>query len=410
MLEPIAITGVGVVSPLGQGTDTLWHNLSNGVSGVSQVDVPVDCRCSIGAMVSDFDETCLTPQESRKYDLFIRYAVQATADAISSSGITTEQLATDRVAVTLGSGIGGIKTIEDNHSKLLQSPRKVSPFFIPGTIINMTSGLIATKFGVKGASLSTVSACSSSAHSVALGAMLIETGQADIVIVGGSEYATNNIGISGFAAMRALSTRNDDPQAASRPWDQDRDGFVIGDGAAVMILESQSSMRKRGAAPHAYLVGYGMTSDGYHITQPSPDGEGAKRAMQQAMVSGRLNPGDIGYVNAHATSTTLGDKAELHAISNTFGHLNHKPKISSTKSMHGHLLGAAGALEALISVLALNNQIVPPTINLVNSEDDYGFDLVPHHAIAHKMSYALSNSFGFGGTNVSLALAHPSAI
>lgn len=404
MREEVLVTGCGFVSPLGSDYQTLWTNLKAGKSGVRQIDVIDGSRVSMAAKVQEYHLE-LDEKEARKYDPFIQYAFQATKNAIADAVLDPEMLASPRVAAVISSGIGGLQTIQDNHNKLKVSPRRVSPFFIPGTIINLATGLIATHYGIQGPSFSPVSACASSAHSIAIAAMLIETGQADIVIAGGAEYASTDLSIAGFAALRALSTRNDEPEAASRPWDKARDGFVIGDGAAVLILESKAHADKRQARALGQLVGYGMTSDGYHITSPDPEGDGAKRAMDNALRHAGVMPVDVGYINAHATSTPLGDLAELSAINKVFADAKKDLKISSTKSMHGHLLGAAGAFEAIISLMVMRHGWVVPTINLHEPEDDYGFDLVALQAQQHDVQIAMSNSFGFGGTNVSLVFA-----
>ena len=400
MLRQVAVSGVGLISSLGCDPSSVWSAISNGVSGVTKIGhLPEDVRVRIGAVVGDYPLD-LPESESRKYDSFILYAYQAAANAIKDAGLTEADLKTDRCAVLLTSGIGGIRTIQDNQMKLIDSPRRVSPFFIPGTIINLAGGLVASRFGIQGVNFAPVSACASSAHSIALGAMLIETGQADVVLVGGAEAAATDLSISGFASLRALSTKNDDPSRASRPWDKSRDGFVIADGAAVLVLESKEHLEARKRKARGYVVGYGMSSDGYHITQPHPEGTGATLAMKRALAHAQLDHDGIDYVNAHATSTPLGDLSELNALYQVFG--QRALKVSSTKSMHGHMLGAAGAYEAAISIMALEHQVVPPTINLDDPESSFGYDLVPHYAQNHSMDYVMSNSFGFGGTNVSL--------
>lgn len=400
MLKQVAVSGVGLVSALGCDAESVWSGISQGRSAVSEIsNLPEHMRVRIGSVINDYPLD-LPESEARKYDPFILYAYQAAASAIQDAGLTAEHLQTHRCAVLLTSGIGGLSSIQDNQMKMMQSPRRVSPFFIPGTIINLAGGLVASRFGVKGVNFAPVSACASSAHSIALGAMLIETGQADLVLVGGSEAAATDLGMSGFAALRALSTRNDEPERASRPWDKGRDGFVIADGGAVLVLESQAHLESRQGVAKGYVAGYGMSSDGHHITQPHPEGVGATLAMKQALAHGELSPDQIDYVNAHATSTPLGDLSELYAIHQVFGQ---RPlNVSSTKSMHGHMLGASGAYEAAICLMALKHQCAPPTLNLDDPEDSYGYDLVAHQAKKAAMQYAMSNSFGFGGTNVSL--------
>jgi 3-oxoacyl-[acyl-carrier-protein] synthase II len=400
MSKRIAVSGVGLVSALGCDPQSVWSGISSGKSAVSEIcDLPAGTRVRIGSLVGDYSLE-LPESEARKYDPFILYAYQAASSAIKDSGLTEAHLQSHRCAVLLTSGIGGLHTIQDNQMKMVQSPRRVSPFFIPGAIINLAGGLVASQFGLKGVNFAPVSACASSAHSIAVGAMLIETGQADVVLVGGSEAAATDLGIAGFASLRALSTRNDEPKRASRPWDKNRDGFVISDGAAVMVLESEEHLLSRQGKARGYLSGYGMTSDGYHITQPHPEGMGAALAMKQSMAHAGLTPDHIDYVNAHATSTPLGDSCELHALHQVFG--QRELNVSSTKSMHGHMLGAAGAYEAVICLMALQYQVAPPTINLDDPEDSFGYDLIAHQAKQTKIDYAMSNSFGFGGTNVSL--------
>ena len=400
MAKRIAVSGIGLVSALGCDVQSVWSGISKGKSAVSEIcNLPTDTRVRIGSLVGDYSLD-LPESEARKYDPFILYAYQAASSAIKDSGLSEAHLQSHRCAILLTSGIGGLKTIQENQMKMVHSPRRVSPFFIPGTIINLAGGLVASRFGIKGVNFAPVSACASSAHSIAVGAMLIETGQADVVLVGGAEAAATDLGIAGFASLRALSTRNDDPERASRPWDKSRDGFVISDGGAVMVLESEEHLISRQAKAKGYLSGYGMSSDGHHITQPHPEGVGATLAMKQAMTQGGLTPDHIDYVNAHATSTPLGDLSELNALHQVFG--KRELHISSTKSMHGHMLGAAGAYEAAICLMALEHQVAPPTINLDDPEDSFGYDLVAHQAKQTRIDYAMSNSFGFGGTNVSL--------
>ena len=410
MKNAIAITGMGVISPLGLSVDSSWESAKNGQSGIKAIHVQDGVRSAIGGLVQDFTDNFMGPKDVKKYDKFIRFAYEATHQAIIDSQLDIENLQKDGVAILLTSGIGGLRSIEDNCIKAQISPRKISPFFIPGTIINMASGLLATELGIKGPSFSPVSACASSSHSIALAAMLIETGQADVVIAGGAEASIDSVGLSGFSQMRALSTRNDNPQAASRPWDKNRDGFVLSDGAGVVILESQAHLRQRNGRAKAYLTGYGMTSDGYHVTSPDPDGDGARRAMELALAKSAISIHDVGYINAHATSTVVGDQIELKAIRQmSQAHSLDRLCVSSTKSVHGHLLGATGALEAILTVQALIHQVAPPTINLDNPEDSMGLNLCAHVAQKQNMSHALSNSFGFGGTNISLAFSHEQA-
>ncbi|MDO4894894.1 beta-ketoacyl-ACP synthase II [Moraxella sp.] len=415
--ERVVITGMGALTPVGNDLDTIWQNLTQGNSGITKLtafdDPSVDIsefRSQIVGLVKEFDaKQYLNPKEVRRFDAFVHYAQVAAAIALHHAGLIDDvygdslpvKVAGERFGVVMGSGIGGIQTIEHSRDTIKEhGAKKVSPFIIPGTIINMPAGLIAMRHGLKGANLATATACTTSTHAIGLGARLIAYGDCDAVLVGGSEKASTPLGLSGFGAMHALSTKNDEPTKASRPFDQDRDGFVLGDGAGALVLESLAHAKARGATILAELVGFGMSDDANHITSPAQGGEGAYRAMQNALNDAGVNPQQIGYINAHGTSTPQGDIAESCAIKRLFGD---GVPVSSTKSMTGHLLGAAGAVEAIFTVLALQHQTLPPTINLDNPDADCTLDYIPHIARqVNGVDYALSNSFGFGGTNGSL--------
>lgn len=415
--ERVVITGMGALTPVGNDLDTIWQNLTQGNSGITKLtafdDPSVDIgefRSQIVGLVKEFDaKQYLNPKEVRRFDAFVHYAQVAAAMALHHAGLIDDiygdslpvKVAGERFGVVMGSGIGGIQTIEHSRDTIKEyGAKKVSPFIIPGTIINMPAGLIAMRHGLKGANLATATACTTSTHAIGLGARLIAYGDCDAVLVGGSEKASTPLGLSGFGAMHALSTKNDEPTKASRPFDQDRDGFVLGDGAGALVLESLAHAKARGATILAELVGFGMSDDANHITSPAQGGEGAYRAMQNALNDAGVNPQQIGYINAHGTSTPQGDIAESCAIKRLFGD---GVPVSSTKSMTGHLLGAAGAVEAIFTVLALQHQTLPPTINLDNPDADCTLDYIPHIARqVDGVDYALSNSFGFGGTNGSL--------
>lgn len=412
----IVITGMGAITPVGNDLDTIWHNLINGISGISRIDEfgnDVDInefRSQIAGLIKDFDaKNYLNPKEVRRYDEFVHYAQVVAAQALYQAGLIADikgdylpiNVDGEKFGVVMGSGIGGIGTIESSRDIIkAQGAKKVSPFIIPGAIVNMPAGLIAIRHGLKGANLATSTACTTSTHAIGLGARLIAYGDLDAVLVGGSEKASTPLGMAGFGAMHALSTRNDEPTKASRPFDKDRDGFVLGDGAGALVLESLDHAQARGATILAELVGFGMSDDASHITAPSEDGNGAKRAMQNALNDAGISADKVGYINAHGTSTPAGDVAESRAIATLFGD---DILVSSTKSMTGHLLGAAGAVEAIITVLALQNQILPPTINLQNPDERCTLDYIAHTARkVENLNYAISNSFGFGGTNGSL--------
>lgn len=403
----VVITGLGIISPVGSTIDTAWASVLEGRSGI----VPI-ARFDASAFpvrfhgaVSGFEpEKYLPLKELRKMDPFMYYGYAAAADAISDSGIEVTPGNAARIGVAMGAGIGGLDTIEQSHEKYMEtrSPKKISPFFVPSSIINMISGHISINFKLTGPNLATVTACTTSTHAIGLAMRLIQYGDADVMIAGAGEMATTPLGLGSFCQARALSTRNEDPQRASRPWDRDRDGFVLSDGAGAVVLESYEHARARGARIYAEIVGFGMSGDAHHITAPPQDGEGARLAMTNAIKDAQLNPQDIQYVNAHATSTQLGDLAETIAMKRCFGAHAANLAVSSTKSMTGHLLGAAGAVEAIFSILAIRDQVVPPTINLEDPGEGCDLDYVPHTARAMPVRTTLSNSFGFGGTNGSL--------
>ena len=406
MTRRVVITGIGLVSALGIGTPENWAALLAGCSGVDRIsrfDVS-NYAAQIAAEVKGFDPlTWIEKKDIKKMDLFIQYAIAAAQFAMDDAKLPITAENAPNVGVFIGSGIGGFITIEREHEALLNGgPRKVSPFFIPSAIINLASGQVSIRFGAKGPNLATCTACSASAHAVGESYEIIRRGDADAMIAGGSEAAITPMSVGGFGQLRALSTRNDDPPRASRPFDQDRDGFIIGEGAGVVILEELEHAKRRGAPIYAEIVGYGSTSDAYHMTAPSEDGDGARRAMAMALRKAGVAPHQVDYVNAHGTSTPYNDKLETLAIKNCFGEHAYRLAISSTKSMTGHLLGGAGGLEAGISALAAYHQKVPPTINLENPDPECDLDYVPHKSREMKVQYVLSNSFGFGGTNATL--------
>jgi 3-oxoacyl-[acyl-carrier-protein] synthase II len=400
------VTGIGLVSSLGIGTEATWAGLCAGRSGIRRVTRfdATAFACQIAGEVDGFDPLdFVDKKEVKKIDTFIQYAIAASDFAMKSAGLTITPAIAPRVGVFIGSGIGGFGTIEREHRAYLDGgPRRISPFFIPSAIINLAAGQVSIRFGAKGPNSATATACSASAHAIGDAAELIRRGAADAMIAGGSEAAITHMGLGGFAAMRALSTRNDAPEKACRPFDKDRDGFIIGEGAGVLILEALEHAEARGAHIYAELVGYGMSGDAFHITTPSEDGDGGYRVMKAAIESAGITPADIQYINAHGTSTEYNDRTETLAIKRVFGDHAYKVAISSTKSMTGHLLGAAGGLEAGISVLAIHNQLLPPTANLDNPDVDCDLDYVPKVSRKAEVTYALSNSFGFGGTNAAL--------
>ncbi|MCH1599428.1 MAG: beta-ketoacyl-ACP synthase II [Pseudomonadales bacterium] len=402
----IAVTGLGLLTPVGTDVASAWDAICNGKSGITPItrfDVS-EFSTRFGGSLQDFDrDKYIVPKEARRMDEFMHYGIAAGVQALEDSGLEESGFDPERFGVAVGSGIGGITTIEETALQIHESgPRKVTPFFVPGSIINMISGNLSIRFNLKGPNISVVTACTTGTHNIGLAANMISNNQADIMLVGGAEMATSRVGLGGFCAARALSTRNDDPERASRPWDKDRDGFVLSDGAGVMVLEEMEHAQKRGATIYAELVGFGMSGDAYHMTAPSEGGEGAARCMRNALHSAQLDPSEIDYINAHGTSTLAGDVAESQAVKTVFGDHAHKLCVSSTKSMIGHLLGASGAAEAIVSVLTLRDQIVSPTINLDNTEEGCDLDYVPHTAREQQVNAVLSNSFGFGGTNGSL--------
>jgi 3-oxoacyl-[acyl-carrier-protein] synthase II len=401
----VVVTGIGLICAVGNTSAEVWTNLLAGKSGVAQITGfdSTGFACTIAAEVKNFDPlNFIEKKEVKKMGRFIHLCMAATDEAVKMSRLEIKPEISERVGVHIGSGIGGFDIIEREHSALIEGgPRKISPFFIPAAIVNLAAGHVSMRFGAKGPNEATATACTTSAHSIGDSFRIIQHRDADVMIAGGTEAAITPLGVGGFAAMRALSTRNDEPEKSSRPWDRDRDGFVMGEGAGILILEELEHARARGAKPIAEVVGYGMSGDAYHITQPAPEHEGGFRVMKNAVRDAGIKPTDIGYVNAHGTSTPIGDTLEAHAIRNFFG--DHKIAVSSTKSMTGHLLGGAGGLEAGVTVLALRDQILPPTINLENQDPDTaGMDFVPNHARKTSFEYAMSNSFGFGGTNGAL--------
>ncbi|MBR6598129.1 MAG: beta-ketoacyl-ACP synthase II [Alphaproteobacteria bacterium] len=412
-MKRVVITGMGIVSPVGTGIEHAWKNVVAGKSGIKKItDFNVDDLASqiagvptVGTDAGMFNpDAVIEPREQRKMDKAIIYAMVAADEAIKDAGLEDYDGDKTRVGVSIGSGIGGLNTIYDNCVELYAGgPRRVSPFFIPKGIINMAAGNISIKYGLQGPNISVVTACATGAHSLGEAARMIKYGDADIMVCGGTESAVGRIGLAGFSAMRALSTRNDEPERASRPWDKNRDGFVMAEGAGILILEEYEHAVRRGAKIYAEVAGYGMSGDAYHITAPAQNGEGGRRAMESALKDAGLMPSDVDYINAHGTSTGLGDVGELAAVRELFAGV--PVSMSSTKSVTGHLLGAAGAVEAIFCVLAMRDGVVPPTVNLDDPEDAVGdTDLVPHVAKERRVDVALSNSFGFGGTNASIVL------
>jgi 3-oxoacyl-[acyl-carrier-protein] synthase II len=415
-MRRVVITGLGLVTPLGCGVELAWRRLTAGESGIRRIESfqVDDLPAKIAGLVplegdGAFDaEAVLEPKDVRKNDRFILFGIAAAKEAVEDAGWRPEdELERCRTGVMIGSGIGGLKTIADTAIELEQrGPRRVSPFFIPASLINLVSGQVSIHFGFKGPNHSVVTACSTGAHAIGDASRLIALGDADVMVAGGAEAAICRIGVAGFAAARALSTHfNETPERASRPWDRDRDGFVMGEGAGVVVLEELGHARARGARIYGEVIGYGLSGDAYHITAPSPDGDGGYRSMKAALQRAGLQPEDIDYINAHGTSTPLGDEIELGAVKRLFGDAADRVSMSSTKSAIGHLLGAAGSVEAIFSLLAINHQIVPPTLNLDRPSEGCDLDLVPYEARRREVRVALSNSFGFGGTNASLIFA-----
>ncbi|MFQ5355824.1 MAG: beta-ketoacyl-ACP synthase II [Mariprofundaceae bacterium] len=410
MPKTVVITGIGLVTPLGTGTEKTWDGIVAGQSGIGRISnfdaVTAEMPCTIAGEVSDFDVNAfINRKDGRKMDTFIQYGVAASLLALEQSQLHISSSNAERVGVMIGSGIGGLQSIERTLRAYEKGGvRKISPFFIPMTIINMISGWVSMLTGAKGPNSATVTACSTGSHAIGDAFEMIRRGDVDVMIAGGSEACICEMGVGGFCAARALSTRNDEPERASRPWDEGRDGFVMGEGAGVLILESLESAEKRGATILAEIAGYGMSGDAHHITSPSPGGEGAVRCMKAALASAGIRPGEVNYINAHGTSTSAGDIAETEAVKSMFGDHARNLMVSSTKSMIGHLLGAAGGVEAALTALALHHGIVPPTINLDDPDPVCDLDYVPHKSRQADIRVAVSNSFGFGGTNASLVL------
>lgn len=402
----VVVTGLGLISPVGNTVVEAWRAILTGQSGVGQV-THVDAThlpVRIAAEVKDFRaEDWLPAKDVKKMDTFIHYGMAAAIQAIADAGLGENEADAERIGVAIGSGIGGLPGIERTRDAFLDGgARKISPFFVPGCIANMVAGNLAIRYGFQGPNVAIVTACTSATHNIGEAARMIAYGDADVMIAGGAEMATSELGIGGFAAARALSTRNDAPQQASRPWDKDRDGFVLGEGAGVLVLESYDRAKARGATICAELAGFGMSADAYHMTLPAPGGDGARRCMLAALRDARLNPEEVQYINAHGTSTPAGDRAETDAVKQAFGEHAYRLAMSSTKSMTGHLLGAAGGVEAVFSILALRDQVAPPTINLDEAGEGCDLDYVPHTAREMRMDCVMSNSFGFGGTNGTL--------
>ncbi|MGZ5446004.1 MAG: beta-ketoacyl-ACP synthase II [Thermoanaerobaculia bacterium] len=403
----VVVTGLGMISPLGVGNEATWQGLLEGRSGIGPITKfdATAYAARIAGEVKGFDpENWIEKKEVKKSDTFIHYAIAAAQMAVDDAKLDPKAEDGDRVGVIIGSGIGGLPLIEEMHRKLMErGPARISPFFIPGLIVNLASGQISIRFGAKGPSSAPATACATGAHAIGDAFRIIERDDADVMFAGGSEAVVTPLAVGGFAAMRALSTRNDDPERASRPWDRDRDGFVMGEGSGVLILEEREHALARGAQIYCELVGYGMTSDAYHITSPSEDGDGMVRVMRRALKDAGLQPSDIEYINAHGTSTPVGDRIETIAIKSVFGEHAHKLAVSSTKSMTGHLLGAAGGLESAIAAMAIREGVLPPTINLENPDEGCDLDYIPNVARqAPGIRHVLSNSFGFGGTNATL--------
>lgn len=403
----VVVTGLGIVSPVGSTISNAWENIISGKSGITRITRfdASNFTSQIAGEVKDFDiQQYLSAKEARRMDTFIHYGMAAAIQAVKDAGIDdVEQLDPERIGVNIGSGIGGLPMIENTDTAYhAGGPRKISPFFIPSTIINMIAGNLSIMFGYKGPNIAIVTACTTATHSIGSSARMIEYGDADIMVCGGAESCVTPLAIGGFSAARALSAHNADPESASRPWDIDRDGFVLGEGAGVLVLEEIEHAKRRGARIYAELAGFGMSADAYHMTAPSDDGEGAARCMSNALKNAGINTTEVDYVNAHGTSTPLGDIAETIAVKRCFGDYASKLAVNSTKSMTGHLLGAAGGVEAIFSVLAIHHQIAPPTINLVNQDPQCDLDYIPNTARAMDIKVALSNSFGFGGTNGTL--------
>jgi 3-oxoacyl-[acyl-carrier-protein] synthase II len=404
--ERVVVTGLGCISPLGNTVEATWNAVLAGQSGIRPLTEydPSSLPTQFAGTIQEFDVTpYLSPKDAKRLDLFMQYGIAGALQAMADAGIEKEQVDAERFGVVVGSGIGGIENIEAQHNVMLQKgPRRISPFFVPGTITNMAAGNISILVGAKGPNLCITTACAAGTHNIGMAARMIATGDADLMLAGGAEKGSTMLGMAGFAAAKALSRRNDDPQAASRPWDEGRDGFVLADGSGVLMLESLTHALARGAKIYAEVVGFGASGDAHHITAPLENGEGAARSVKLALKTAGLQPEQIDYVNAHGTSTPLGDLAEVNALKSVFGAHAQRLAVSSTKSMIGHMLGAAGAVEAVFTVLALKDQVAPPTINLHQPSEGCDLDFVPNEARSMPMHYAISNSFGFGGTNGSL--------
>lgn len=402
----VVVTGMGMVSPAGNSVESSWDAICNGRSGIGHIEIfdVSEFSTRFGGMVKDFDcSDYMSPKDARRMDVFIHYGIAAGMQAMQDAGLEDSEWNPERAGAAIGSGIGGIVAIEKTSLQISDTgPRKVSPFFVPGSIINMISGNLSMQFNLQGPNIAVTTACATGTHNIGLAANMISLGQAEIMLTGGAEMATCPVGLGGFCAARALSTRNEDPQRASRPWDKDRDGFVLGDGAGMLVLEELEHARARGATIHAELIGFGMSGDAYHATAPAPGGKGAALCMNNALNDAGLNPEQVDYINAHGTSTLAGDVAETQAIKAVFGEHARSLSVSSSKSMIGHLLGAAGSVEAIVSILAIRDGIAPPTINLDEPDQDCDLDYVPHTSRELDIRIALSNSFGFGGTNGSL--------
>jgi 3-oxoacyl-[acyl-carrier-protein] synthase II len=410
MNRRVVITGLGVITPVGNDLETFWRNLQNGVSGIELVQAfdTTNYACRIGGEVRNFEPKKFfkNPKDVRRTDRFAQLAMAAAKMAMTDSGVDLEKINRHRFGVIVSSGIGGLKTLEDQHTVLLtKGPSRISPFTIPMLISNMASGLISMEFGLKGPNLCIVTACATSNNAIGESWRMIKFGDADIFLAGGSEASIVTVGMAAFSSMKALSTRNDDPHGASRPWDRDRDGFVMGEGAGVVVVEELGHAKARGAKIYCELTGYGLSADAYHMTAPPPDGEGAVRAMQMALDHAKITPGQVDYVNAHATSTGLGDVCETRALKTVFGEYARTVSISSTKSMTGHLLGGAGAVEMAACALAIRDSVIPPTINLENPDEECDLDYTPNVAKEKKVRIAVNNSFGFGGHNATLVAA-----
>ena len=407
----VVVSGLGIVSPVGSQLEKAWQNIREGKSGIGPIE-EFDASAfttRIAGTVRDFVvDDFLAPKEARKIDQFMHYGIGASVMALKDSGLEITEENGSRVGVAMGAGIGGLQTIESNHIKYLESgPRKISPFFIPGSIINMVSGHVSIMHHITGPNLAIVTACTTSTHCIGVAGRMVAYGDADVMLAGGAEYATTPLAIGGFCAARAMSTRNDDPTKASRPFDKDRDGFVLSDGAGCLVLEEYEHAKRRGARIYAELIGFGMSGDAYHITLPPADGEGARKCMVAALKDAGVDPAEVDYLNAHGTSTPAGDVGETVGIKRAFGDAARSLAVSSTKSVTGHLLGAAGAAEAIFSILAIRDQVLPPTINLDNQDPECDLDYVPNEARDAKVNIAMSNSFGFGGTNGTLLFRRP---